>query len=160
MESRDRSVLAALDRTGVPYEVLSVDPALSDTEAFCREYGYPPGQTCNTVVVASKRGARKYAACVVLSTTRLDVNRRVRALLEVSKVSFATTEETVELTGMEPGGITPIALPEGVPIYVDERVMSEEWVILGGGSRSIKIKIGPQVFHALGAQVVKELGVA
>ena len=157
MSSSEEKIIDALDKIGIPYEIIEIDPAFSDTSAFCEKYGYPAEQTCNTIVVTSRKGLKKYAACVVLAHTRLDVNRRVRGLLGTAKASFAPAEEVKELTGMELGGVTPLALPTGLPLYVDDRVMRPEWVILGGGSRKIKIKIAPAVFMKLGAEVVAEL---
>lgn len=153
----NQRIIDALDRSGTPYEIIKIDPLFSDTTAFCERYGYPPEQTCNTIIVTSRKGTKKYAACVVLAHTRLDVNKRLRGLLATAKASFAPAEEVKELTGMEIGGVTPFALPSGLPLYVDERVMKAEWVILGGGSRTIKIKIAPRVFIELNTEVVPEL---
>ena len=93
--------------------------------------------------MASKKEPRQYAACVVLATTRLDVNRTVKELLGVARLSFATAEEMAQLTGMEVGGVTAFGLPEGVPLFVDERVMAQEYVILGTGGRNGKVKMAP-----------------
>jgi prolyl-tRNA editing enzyme YbaK/EbsC (Cys-tRNA(Pro) deacylase) len=93
----------------------------------------------------------------VLATTQLDVNKRVRKLLGVAKASFATAEEMMALTGMQVGGVTPFALPAGLPLYVDERIMQLEWIILGSGGRTAKIKIAPEVFTKLGATTVADL---
>ncbi|HWP37995.1 MAG TPA: YbaK/EbsC family protein, partial [Gemmatimonadales bacterium] len=112
----------------------------------------------NTILVASKKEPRQYAACVVKATTRLDVNHAVRRLMNVSRVSFASAAETMALTGMMLGGVTVFALPEGLPIYVDERVMALDWIILGSGSRSSKIRTSPEVFRRLpGATIVAGL---
>ena len=157
MTNPDQRVLEALQKLGIPFDVIDIDPEFSDTKAFCERYGYPPGQTCNTILVASKKGVKMYAACVALANTRLDVNNRVRKLLGVPKVSFASSEEMIELTGMEVGGVTPIGLPAELPLYVDQRIMDQEWVILGGGSRGLKIKISPRFFEIVGAQVVSDL---
>ncbi len=139
------------------HEIVECDPALADTAEFCAHYGYPPEKSANTIVVASRRPPGHHAACIVLSTTRLDVNNRVRRLLGVRKVSFAPAELTVELTGMAVGGVTPLCLPEELPLYVDARIMDLDWVILGGGSRSIKVKLAPQALLSLGAEVVEDL---
>ena len=112
----------------------------------------------SVIVVASRKPEGHNAVCVVLATTRLDVNKKVRSLLEVRKLSFAPPELTMELTGMLIGGVTPLALPEGLPIWVDSRVMDHEWVILGGGSRSLKVKVDPRVFERLAAaEVIEDL---
>jgi prolyl-tRNA editing enzyme YbaK/EbsC (Cys-tRNA(Pro) deacylase) len=145
----EQRVVRALDAIGVPYELMEIDPAFADTAACCEKYGLPLDSAGNTIVVASKKEPRRFGACVVKATTRLDVNRTVRALLGVSKVSFATAEETKTLTGMMLGGVTVFALPPDLPIYVDDKLMARGWVILGSGSRSSKIKISPDVFRRL-----------
>ena len=156
----EAGVLAAVEKLGVPYEAVDIDPAFADTAAFCEKYGYPVQQSCNTIIVASKKEPKKFVACVVLAHTRLDVNRRVAKLMGVPKASFASAEEMLALTGMQVGGVTPFSLPAGLPLYIDDRIMATEWVILGGGGRSLKIKISPEVFTKLGAEVVPDLAVS
>jgi len=156
----DPHVVQALDGLGVPYELMEIDPAFADTAACCEKYGLPLESAGNTIVVASKKEPRQYSACVVKATTRLDVNRAVRSLMGVSKVSFASAEETKALTGMMLGGVTVFALPSDLPIYVDDRLMELPWVILGSGSRSSKIKIAPEVFRRIpNATIVPGLAV-
>lgn len=159
-EDPGAQVREALDAAGVAYEVMDCDPALADTAAFCEHYGVPVEQSANTILVAGKPrggGERTYVACVVLAHTRLDVNGAVRRRLDVKKASFASADETRELTGMLIGGVTPSALPAGMPLWVDARVMDADWIVLGGGDRSTKIKAAPSVFTALGAHVVDDL---
>ncbi|MDE3077459.1 MAG: hypothetical protein KGJ86_18730 [Chloroflexota bacterium] len=143
------NVQRVLDSLGVPYEVVDCDPEFADTAAFCERYGFSPSASANTIVVASKKQPVKHCACVALATTRLDVNHRVCDLLGVNKASFASADETRAVTGMLIGGVTPFGLPEDLPIYVDQRVTAAEWVILGGGDRSSKIRISPEVFRRL-----------
>jgi len=150
-------VVAALDGAGVPYELIACDPHFADTAAFCERYGYPPSRSATTIVVASKKEPRRHVACVVLATTRLDVNGVVRRRLGVSKASFASAEETAAITGMTIGGVTALALPDGLPLWVDSRVVAQPSVILGGGSRSMKVDVSPEVFERLGAEVVEGL---
>jgi prolyl-tRNA editing enzyme YbaK/EbsC (Cys-tRNA(Pro) deacylase) len=155
IDGRVRLVLEAL---AMPYERVEIDPAFADTAQFCERYGFPMEQSANTIIVGSKKEPRQYAACVVRATARLDVNHVVRKLMGVPRLSFASAEETRALTGMMIGGVTVFALPEGLPIYVDEGLMACPWVILGGGSRSSKIKIAPDVFTRLpGARVIAGL---
>ena len=130
-KSSTSSVLKTVANLGLPYEVIEIDPALADTALFCEHYGFPMEQSGNTIIVASKKEPKVFVACVVLATTRLDVNKRVRKLMGVSKASFASAEEMEVLTGMEVGGVTPFSLPKGLQLYVDSRVMELDWVILG-----------------------------
>ena len=140
---------AALESAGVGYEVFPCDPGLADTAVFCERYGYPLDRSVNTILVKAKTGGERFVACVVLANTRLDVNRTVRKRLGARRVSFASAEETRAATGMEIGGVTPVALPDGLEVWVDARVMGCEWVILGGGGRSSKIRVDPALFDRL-----------
>jgi prolyl-tRNA editing enzyme YbaK/EbsC (Cys-tRNA(Pro) deacylase) len=150
----DRRVAASLDALGVPYEVMTIDPDFADTARFCERYGIPLENSANTIVVASKKEPKQYCACVVKATTRLDVNHAVRRLMNASRVSFATAEETKALTGMMIGGVTVLALPPDLPVYVD----ALDWLILGGGSRSTKIRTSPELFRRLrGTTIVSGL---
>jgi prolyl-tRNA editing enzyme YbaK/EbsC (Cys-tRNA(Pro) deacylase) len=155
----ERRVVEVLDRLGVPYELQPIDPAFADTAAYCERYGVPPERAANTLIVAAKKEPRRYAACVVLATTRLDVNRAVRRLLDASRVSFASADETRALTGMLLGGVTVFALPDDLPIYVDEKVLAHDWVILGSGSRSSKVRVSPEVLRRLPRAQVAALSV-
>jgi prolyl-tRNA editing enzyme YbaK/EbsC (Cys-tRNA(Pro) deacylase) len=145
----DARVRQALDAFGVAYEVMQIDPDFADTAQFCDKYGIPLDHSANTIIVASKKEPKQYCACVVLATTRLDVNHAVKKLMGASRVSFASADETKALTGMMIGGVTVFALPSGLPLYVDERMMALDWLILGGGSRSAKIRTSPEVFRRM-----------
>jgi prolyl-tRNA editing enzyme YbaK/EbsC (Cys-tRNA(Pro) deacylase) len=157
MPTPEEIVIVALQKLDVSYELIDIDPNFADTAAFCEKYGYPAERSCNTIIVASKKEPKRYVACVVLAHTRLDVNKRVTKLMDVSKASFASAEEMIALTGMQVGGVTPFSLPAGVPLYIDDRIMALDWIILGGGGRSLKIKTSPEVFRKLGAEVVSGL---
>ena len=154
----DDPVIAAAEATGLPYQVVACDPALADTAEFCAAYGYGLDQSANAIVVVGKSEPRVYAACLVLATTRLDVNGVVRRRFGVKKASFASGDETVEITGMQIGGVTPYGLPARLPLWVDSRIMACEQVIVGGGSRDRKLLVPPASLAALpNAEIVDDL---
>ena len=154
----EAAVRAVLDGLGVPYEAMPCEPDFADTAAFCERYGVAPEDSANTIVVATKGEPRRHVACVVLATTRLDVNGVVRRRLGARKASFASAEETRELTGMAIGGVTAFALPEGMPLWLDESVLTREEIVLGGGSRSMKVRVAPEALLRLpGVEVVADL---
>jgi len=138
-----------LDALGHPYELVGCDPDLADTAAFCDAYGYELGESANTIIVVGKAEPRKYAACVVLADCRLDVNGVVRKRLGTRKASFASADETAELTGMLIGGVTAFGLPDDMDVWVDARVMERERLVLGGGSRDRKVVAAPGLLAAL-----------
>jgi prolyl-tRNA editing enzyme YbaK/EbsC (Cys-tRNA(Pro) deacylase) len=146
----------ALEALGVEYEVMACDPALADTAAFVEAYGVPLDRSANTILVASKGTEPIHAACVLLATTSLDVNGTVRRQMGVRKASFARAEPTMEVTAMEIGGVTPFGLPPELPVLIDARVIAPEWIILGGGNRSSKLRVAPDALRALPSVLVIE----
>jgi prolyl-tRNA editing enzyme YbaK/EbsC (Cys-tRNA(Pro) deacylase) len=138
-----------LDELGIEYEVMPCDPALADTAAFVAAYGIPAERSANTIVVASKGAEPTYVACIVLATTSLNVNTVVRREMGVRKASFASAEPVRELTGMEIGGVTPFGLPDAMAVLVHPQVMVPDWIILGGGNRSSKLRLAPSVMTRL-----------
>jgi prolyl-tRNA editing enzyme YbaK/EbsC (Cys-tRNA(Pro) deacylase) len=140
---------------------MECDPELADTARFCEAYGIPLEKSANAILVASRKPEGHHAVCVVLATTRLDVNGTVRQKLGVRKVSFASADLTRELTGQEIGGVTIFGLPDGLPVWIDSRVLDCDWVIVGAGSRSAKIKLDPtQLVGLPGFEVVEDLAMA
>jgi prolyl-tRNA editing enzyme YbaK/EbsC (Cys-tRNA(Pro) deacylase) len=146
-----------LDSLGVAYEIIPCDPALADTAQFCEAYGYSLEDAANTILVVGKSEPPVYVGCVVLASTRLDVNRAVKKRMGVRKASFAGAADTEELTGMAIGGVTPFGLPEDLPLWVDGGVMLRDRIVLGGGSRDRKVIASPTILAALGAEVVEGL---
>jgi len=152
------AVLDAAAATGTTFEVVPCAPELADTAAFCETYGYRLEQSANAIVVVGKGDPRIYVCCLVLATTRLDVNGVVRKRLGRKKASFASAEETAEITGMQIGGVTPYGLPADLPLWIDSRIMDVDDVIVGGGSRDRKLLVPPTSLAALpSADVVVDL---
>ena len=151
-------ILAAVGGLGIEFEIIPCDPDLADTAQFCEAYGYSLDESANTILVVGKSEPRVYVACVVLASTRLDVNGRVKKKLGIRRTSFASADETLEVTGQTIGGVTPFAFPDDLPIWIDSRVMERERIILGGGSRDRKVYAPPSILTALpSAEVVVDL---
>ena len=139
--------------------VTPIDATLADTAAFCEAYGVELDESANCIVVAGTRGeVTTYAACMVLATTRLDVNGTVRRLLGARRASFAPMDDAVALTGMEYGGITPIGLPDDWALLIDARVAALPSAIVGAGIRGAKLSLPGRPRGTPGAQVIDELG--
>ena len=154
----DRARLEAALAGRGPHELFPCDPALADTASFCTAYGFALADSANTIIVAGKADPPVYAACVVLATQRLDVNRSVRNRLGTRKASFASADEARELTGHELGGVTVFGLPAGLPILVDAAVMERQRIVLGGGSRGWKVLAPPSILLGLdGVEIVDGL---
>ncbi|MCE7083462.1 YbaK/EbsC family protein [Streptomyces sp. ST2-7A] len=138
---------------------VDTDPDKADTAVFCETYDAPPEASANCVVVAAKRGGETtLAACLGLAHTRIDVNRAVRKHLGARKASFAPMDTAVAETGMEYGGITPIGLPTGWPLLIDESVVATPYVLIGSGRRRGKLILPGSALSLLpGAEVLPDL---
>ena len=136
-----------LESTKLDFEVMDCKPELANTNLFCKEYGIDLEDSVNAIVVKTKTGELKYAACALLATTRLDINKTIRKKLGARKVSFADIEETAKLTAMNIGGVTPLTLPNTLPLWVDSKVMQRNSIVLGGGNRTSKIKVSSKIFN-------------
>jgi prolyl-tRNA editing enzyme YbaK/EbsC (Cys-tRNA(Pro) deacylase) len=159
IEAAVRERVGQLTTAGV--EVVDCDPALADTAAFCEAYGYPPEDCANAILVIGKSEPPAHALCLVGATTRLDVNKTVRKRLGTKKASFASPGATTELTGMAIGGVTPFAVLDGLPIWVDAAVMRRDRIVVGGGSRSCKVVGPPEMLRELASvEIVEGLGLA
>ena len=139
----EAKVASWLNELNIIFERIEINEDFADTADFCNQYDFPLDHCGNTIVVASKKPPGKYCACIVGGSERVDVNRTVKKLMGVSRLSFASAAETQSLTGMMIGGVTPFALPDGIPIFADEKLLTLDYVILGSGSRSSKFKIDP-----------------
>lgn len=137
-------VTASLQARSIEHEVMPCDPSLADTARFCEHYGVALEDSANAILVAGKAEPRKYAVCVLLATTRLDVNHAFCNALGVKRASFAAADETARVTGMMVGGVTPFGLPPGLPVLVDAAVLERPRVVIGGGSRSLKVRLAPR----------------
>ena len=157
-----KPVLVALEQLGSEAALVGVaeiDPALADTAQFCAAYGSPMEGSANCVLVAGRRGDdTRYAACLVLASTRADVNGLVRKRLNARKASFAPMDDAVALTGMEYGGITPVGLPAEWPVLVDAAVAAAPAVVIGSGIRGSKLALPGELAARLpGAEVIEGL---
>lgn len=155
------SVAKALPSLPMNYVgVAKIDPGLSDTAAFCEHYKIGMSEAANCVILEAKRGDREWpAACVVLGSTRADVNGLARKALDARRVSFASMEKAVSATEMEYGAITPIGLPPEWPILIDKAVADAELIVIGSGIRSSKLIVPGGFLAALPCvQVLENLG--
>lgn len=153
------SVAECLEKYGIEHQVLHCEPELADTAKFCEHYGFELVHASNAIVVATKSDPVQFACCMVLATTKLDVNRKVRQIMDGRKVSFATPEQTMELTGMLIGGVTPFGL-QSIPLLIDSAVMEQPQVIAGGGNRSTKVMLNPEEYRKLpNVQIIEGLAI-
>lgn len=140
--------------------VSEIDPALSDTVAFCECYNIGMEMVANCVILEARRADNSwFAACVVLASTRADVNGLARRTLFARRASFASMDQAVAQSGMEYGAITPLGLPREWEVLVDKAVTELDYVVIGSGLRKSKILIPGKFFTSLSnIKVLENLG--
>ena len=138
-------------------EIFECKDEFSDTQSFCDHYGYKIEDSCNSILIKSKKPEQFYALFCVLGVDRLDVNHKGKAVLSSKKLSFASREEAEEITGQIYGGISPLGLPKDIKIYVDKNVMSRDKVFIGGGNRVSKFFLSPETLVDLTNAIVEDL---
>lgn len=155
----DPKVFNFLKTNNINFEVFQCDPDFADTYQFCEKYGFKISQSANTIIIAGKTEPVKFAVCVALASTKLDVNHKVCDALEIKKASFATPEQTREITGMQIGGVTVFGI-ENLPILIDDEVLLNEKIVMGGGNRSCKVLLDPQELKKIpGVEFIKDLAI-
>lgn len=155
-----KPTLDAIKQHGLEGKVLvsKIDADFADTAKFCEEYKIGLGEGANCVVLEAKRvDKRWFVACLILATSRADINKKIRKYLEARRVSFAPMDQAVEETGMEYGGITPIGLPDDWQILVDEQVVQQEKLIIGSGIRGSKLLVDGDTFNNLANTTVMDI---
>ena len=136
-----------LNKLEINYEIMDIDPKYSDTKEFCEKYSINPENAINSLLITSKNAIPKYVMTVIQATRRIDVNHKLKNLTGFKRLSFADSEKTKNITGMELGAVTPFGLQEmNISLYVDAPIMNLDYIILGGGVRSQKIKTTPEIF--------------
>lgn len=152
-------VTEALNQHGLTGEAMACDPSFADTASFLEKYGFTADETCNAIIGIGKSDPPKYACCVVLSNSKVDINKKFSQIIGVKRCAFASADQTLELTGMEIGGVTPVGLPP-MPVYIDAAVMNNNRVVLGGGNRTSKLLIDPAELKKIpDVHIIEGLGI-
>jgi|TARA_Y200000002_G_scaffold20639_1_gene15870 prolyl-tRNA editing enzyme YbaK/EbsC (Cys-tRNA(Pro) deacylase) len=125
-------------------EVFECEDEFSDTQSFCDHYGYKIEDSCNAILIKSKKPEEFYTLFCVLGSTRLDVNHKAKSLMGARKVSFASKEEAEEITSQIYGGISPLGLVPEIKIFIDKQVLTREKIFIGAGNRVSKFFLKPE----------------
>jgi prolyl-tRNA editing enzyme YbaK/EbsC (Cys-tRNA(Pro) deacylase) len=138
-------------------EAFECKDQFSDTQSFCDHYGFKIEDSCNAILLKSKKPNEFFALFCVLGSNRLDVNHKAKNLLNAKKISFASKEEAEGITNQIYGGISPLGLPNDINVFIDKKVMEREKVFIGGGNRVSKFFLKPEVLKKLTNGTVEDL---
>ncbi len=138
-------------------EIFECEDQFSDTQSFCDHYGYKIEDSCNAILIKSKKPEEFYSLFCVLGSNRLDVNHKAKSLMGARKVSFASKEEAEEVTSQIYGGISPLGLVPEIKIFIDKEVLTREKIFIGAGNRVSKFFLKPEALIELTQGSVEDL---
>ena len=138
-------------------EACECEDQFSDTQSFCDHYGFKIEDSCNAILLKSKKPNEFFALLCVLGSNRLDVNHKAKKLLNTKKISFASKEEAEGITNQIYGGISPLGLPNDINVFIDKKVMEREKVFIGGGNRVSKFFLKPEILKNLTNGTIEDL---
>ena len=152
------TIAEELNKLEISYEIINIDPDFSDSREFCKKYSVNPDNAINALFITSKSQKREYVMPVIQATRRIDVNHKLKSLTGFKRLSFANSEKTKDITGMELGAVTPFGLEEkNILVYVDKPIMDLEYIVLGAGIRSQKIKTTPDIFYKISYATIADI---
>lgn len=133
-----------LDGKKVLYDTAVYPDTIRDAEEVAAYLDVAPAQVFKTLVVRppAKTGPQRRPLLVLVPANRsLDLKALAREL-GVKKVKLASHSEAEALTGLQVGGISPLALlNKGFRIYVDENARGLDAIYVSAGQRGVQIKV-------------------
>ncbi len=145
----ERRALAALEASGIGFEITTHGPVRSLEEA-AQVRGVTPGDIVKSLVV--RRGDDDYLFVLVTGDRAISWPK-LRALLGVSRLSLPDAATALDVTGYERGTITPFGSITAWPVVADERVRGRR-VSIGAGAHGVAATVdGDELARALGATV-------
>lgn len=140
------NVTRMLDAKKISYTAFETPPEKLGAIETARFLNVQPGKVYKTVVVARQppggsgfRNRGKPILAIVSGTTSVDLKKIANAVNE-KKVFLPTEREAEQLTGLQAGGISPLALLNmGFQVIIDESAQAYETIHISGGQRGLNI---------------------
>lgn len=157
MSGEKNNAMRLLDRRGIPYQAYTFSPDIHSAQGVAEVTGLPVGMVFKTLVVIPANGE---PILVLLPGDReLDLRYLARTLA-VKKVRMATRREAEQFTGLQVGGISPLALLDrGFAVYLDRSVLALDEVLVSAGERGKNLRLRTADLIAVtGAEVLEAAG--
>jgi Cys-tRNA(Pro) deacylase len=129
-------VTRALDGLGIPYRPFRHPGPVASLEQAALERGQKPEQVVRSIVFRVGQGDY---VMVLTAGARQVAWRALRRYLGQSRLTTATENELLRVTGYGIGAVSPFGLPAPMRTLVDEAVFANEEVSLGSGERGLTV---------------------
>jgi Cys-tRNA(Pro)/Cys-tRNA(Cys) deacylase len=123
---------------GVPHREFVHPGPVNSLEQAAEERNQRPEQVIRSILF--RLGEGQYAMVLMAGPGQVDW-KALRAHFGQSRLTMASSEEVLEVTGYVVGSVSPFGLPQPVPVLIDEQVLSQEEVSIGSGVRGTTIFI-------------------
>jgi Cys-tRNA(Pro)/Cys-tRNA(Cys) deacylase len=134
------NVTRFLDSRKVKYAAHELPPEKLGALEAAQHMGVPPEQVFKTIVTAREKG--KPVLAVIPGPRTVDL-KLLAAFLGEKKMHLPTEREAEQLTGLQAGGISPLALiNKGFQVVLDSAAQSFEQIYISGGQRGLDIQLG------------------
>ena len=139
--------MRVLDGKKIPYDVAEYPPEIKDAEQVAAAVGQQPASVFKSLVV--DRAPEKPLLVLVPADRQLDLKKLARAV-GAKKLKMATQDRAEALTGLQVGGISPLALMnKGFVVYCDASARDQERLCISAGKRGLQIIVGTGVLLKL-----------
>jgi Cys-tRNA(Pro) deacylase len=129
-------VAVALAALGIPYQVFRHVGPVHSLEHAAHERNQAPEQVVRSILFRTGEG--QYTMVLVAGPQQISWPA-LRRFLGQSRLTMATAEEVLAVTGYQIGAVAPFGLPAPIPILLDESVLAQTEVSLGSGTRGVAI---------------------
>ncbi|MFQ6041632.1 MAG: aminoacyl-tRNA deacylase [Candidatus Poribacteria bacterium] len=145
-----RKIIEFLEAERISFEKMEHAP-VTTSDAASGVRGSRLAQGAKALVV---KADEQYYHLIISAAKRVD-NKKLRKILGTRRVRFANGEELVELTGCQPGAVPPFGNLFGLPVFMDDALLSEETVYFNCGSHTVSLRMSrADLERATGAQIV------
>ena len=149
------NVTRLLDAKRIPYSVFELPPGKHSALEVAALLGVDPSVVFKTIVIR-REGSKRNLLVLVAAQQSVDL-KRVAAFLGEKRVHLPTEREAETMTGLQAGGISPLALlNRGFDVLIDEEARKHEQVHVSGGRRELNIRIAvSDLLHVTGGRVAR-----
>lgn len=135
------NITRMLDAKKIPYTAFETPAEKLGAEETARLLGVDPNQVFKTIVVLRARPGAKPVLAVVPGPAEVDLKSLAAALGE-KKMHLPSEREAETLTGLQAGGISPLALiNKGFQVVIDESARAYGEIHISGGQRGLNIRL-------------------
>ena len=133
--------MRVLEVNKIPYEIFTYDSSIRDAQMVAEAVGLPEWTVFKTLVVEVP-SSKKPVLVILASNTQLNLKKLAKSIGE-KKVAMAKQSNAEKMTGLQVGGISPLALMQKKwAVYLDKRANEQQNIVISAGQRGTQIRLG------------------